>query len=83
MVGGESQVPGCVESQRAAQAKKEVLWGKEQPKMTAWGPRTQPEDLAPPLGPPRVNMCDGGLQMGLAGGEYSGPAPSGKEGVDA
>lgn len=81
--GGGSRVPGCSESQRAAQAKKEVLWGKEQPKMTAWGPSTQPEDLAPPLGTPHVNVCDGSLQMGLAEGKHLGPAPSGKEGVDA
>lgn len=75
-----SQIPGWSESQRAAQATKEELCGKEQPDMPALGVvRTQLEGLAAPFHP-RVSTCEGGLRRACLGVNI-GPAPSGKEGV--
>lgn len=77
-----SQIPGCSECQRAAQAMKGVLCGKEQPDMPALGVvSAQPEGLAAPFHP-RVSACEGGLRRAWLGVNI-GPAPSGKEGVDA
>ena len=63
---------------KTAQAKKEVLYGKEQPYIKrAWSHRTQPEGSAAPS--IHMSIC----AMGSVAVEYLGPAPRGREGVDA
>lgn len=82
--GVGSQIPGCMESQRTAQAKKEALCAKRPPNRTVLvAVNTQPEGLASPL-LAHISVCKGGLQPGVVGGGDSlGPAPSGREGADA